>query len=146
MTKGSDLKKIFEINFFSVTNFTQKIIKGMVKNKKGSIVYISSTSGIDNNLGRNAYSSTKAAIISQSQTLSRELGRYNIRVNTLAPGLTDTDMMNNNTPKNLLENVVSNLSLKRIASTEEIANSVLFLSSDLSSYITGQTIRVDGGM
>ena len=55
-------------------------------------------------------------------------------------------MMNNNTPKNLLENVVSNLSLKRIASTEEIANSVLFLSSDLSSYITGQTIRVDGGM
>ena len=74
------------------------------------------------------------------------MGRYNIRVNTLAPGLTDTDMMNNNTPKNLLENVVSNLSLKRIASTEEIANSVLFLSSDLSSYITGQTIRVDGGM
>ena len=79
MTKGSDLKDIFQINFFSVTNFTQKIIKGMVKNKKGSILYISSTSGLDADVGRNAYSSTKAAIISQSQTLSKELGRYNIK-------------------------------------------------------------------
>ena len=146
MTRQDDLKKIFEINFFSVSNFTQKILKGIIKSKKGSIVYISSTSGIDNNLGRNAYSSSKAATISQAQTLSKEVGRFNIRVNTIAPGLTNTDMMKNNTPENVLNDVVSNLSLKRVGETEEIANVALFLSSDLSSYLTGQTLRVDGGM
>jgi 3-oxoacyl-[acyl-carrier protein] reductase len=146
MTRQDDLKKIFEINFFSVSNFTQKILKGIIKSKKGSIVYISSTSGIDNNLGRNAYSSSKAATISQAQTLSKEVGRFNIRVNTIAPGLTNTDMMKDNTPEGILNDVISNLSLKRIGETEEIANVALFLSSDLSSYLTGQTLRVDGGM
>ena len=118
----------------------------MVKNKKGSIVNISSTSGIDGNAGRSAYSASKAALISQSKALSRELGIHNIRVNTIAPGLTNTDMMKNNTTKNVIENVLENVSLKRLADPEEIANAVLLLSSDLSSYITGQTIRVDGGM
>ena len=97
-------------------------------------------------MGRNAYSSSKAATISQAQTLSKEVGRFNIRVNTIAPGLTNTDMMKNNTPENVLNDVVSNLSLKRVGETEEIANVALFLSSDLSSYLTGQTLRVDGGM
>ena len=146
MTSSNSLKKIFDINYFSLTEFTQIILKGIIKNKKGSIVYISSTSGIDNNIGRNAYSSTKAAIISQAHTLSRELGRLNIRVNSIAPGLTDTDMMRKNTPENILKEVVSNLSLKRKGTTLEIANTALFLASDLSSYITGQVIRVDGGM
>ena len=85
-------------------------------------------------------------MISQAKTLSKELGKMNIRVNSIAPGLTDTDMMRKNTPDNILEDVVNNLSLKRIASPSEVANVALFLSSDLSSYITGQTIRVDGGM
>ena len=146
MTSSNSLKKIFDINYFSLTEFTQIILKGIIKNKKGSIVYVSSTSGIDNNIGRNAYSSTKAAIISQAHTLSRELGRLNIRVNSIAPGLTDTDMMRKNTPENILKEVVSNLSLKRKGTTLEIANTALFLASDLSSYITGQVIRVDGGM
>ena len=131
---------------FSLTKFTQYILKSITKTKNGSIIYISSTSALDNNIGRNAYSSTKSAIISQAHTLSRELGRYNIRVNTIAPGLTDTDMMRKNTPENILKDVVSKLSLKRVANTEEIANVALFLSSDLSSYVTGQTLRVDGGM
>ena len=146
MTTIKNLKKIFDVNYFSLTQFTQIILKAIIKNKKGSIIYISSTSALDNTVGRNAYSSTKAAIISQAHTLSRELGRMKIRVNSIAPGLTDTDMMRKNTPENILNEVVSNLSLKRIGLTEEIANVALFLSSDLSSYITGQTIRVDGGM
>ena len=70
----------------------------------------------------------------------------NVRVNVISPGLTDTDMMRNNTPDKILDATVEKLSLKRVASTIEIANVALFLSSDLSSYITGQTIRVDGGM
>ena len=78
--------------------------------------------------------------------MSRELGIYNIRVNVISPGLTDTDMMSKNTPKNIQENVISNTSLKRIGKPEEIANTALFLSSEMSNYITGQIIRVDGGM
>jgi|TARA_B110001450_G_C17601592_1_gene473232 3-oxoacyl-[acyl-carrier protein] reductase len=146
MTSIKKFKEIFDINFFSQALFTQYILKSMVRNKKGSIVNISSTSGIDANAGRSAYSASKAALISQSKALSRELGVHNIRVNTIAPGLTDTDMMKNNTTKDVIDNVLENVSLKRLANPEEIANAVLLLSSDLSSYITGQTIRVDGGM
>ena len=146
MTTIKTLKKLFEINYFSLTHFTQIILKSIIKNKKGSIIYISSTSGLDNVTGRNGYSSTKAAIISQAQTLSREVGRNNIRVNTIAPGLTETEMMRSNTSEKVINEVVSSLSLKRIGSTEEIANVALFLSSELSNYITGQTIRVDGGI
>ena len=146
MTSIKKLKEVFEIDFFSQTNFTQYILKSMVKNKKGSILYISSSSALDGNEGRSAYSSAKSAIITQSKVLSRELGVHNIRVNTIAPGLTDTDMMKKNTTQETIKDVLSRVSLRRIASTEEIANTALFLSSDLSSYITGQVIRVDGGM
>ena len=146
MTSIKKLKEVFEIDFFSQTNFTQYILKSMVKNKKGSILYISSSSALDGNEGRSAYSSAKSALIAQSKVLSRELGVHNIRVNTIAPGLTDTDMMKKNTTQETIKDVLSRVSLRRIASTEEIANTALFLSSDLSSYITGQIIRVDGGM
>jgi len=146
MTTSDKLKEIFEINFFSQSKFTQYISKSMIKNKKGNIIYVSSTSGIDSNQGRSAYSSSKAAIISQSKALSRELGIYNIRVNSVAPGLTNTSMMKNNTSEKIISEVIDHLALKRIAEPEEIANTVLFLASDLSSYISGQTIRVDGGM
>ena len=118
----------------------------MIKNKKGSIVYISSSSALDGNEGRSAYSSSKAAIIAQAKVLSRELGIHNIRVNSIAPGLTDTDMMKENHKKELVSEVLSRTSLKKAANPREIANVILFLSSDLASYITGQNIRVDGGM
>ena len=146
MTSIKKLKEIFEVNFFSQTIFTQYILKSMIKNKKGSIVYISSSSALDGNAGRSAYSSTKAAVISQAKVLSRELGTHNIRVNSVAPGLTDSDMMKDNHQKEIINDVVSRTSLGRIGKPEEIANVVLLLSSDLTSYITGQTIRVDGGM
>ena len=74
------------------------------------------------------------------------MGSSNIRINTIAPGLTDTDMMKDNTPKKYLDKTIERLSIKRIGKTDEIANTALFLASDLSSYITGQTISVDGGM
>ena len=146
MTSVKKFKEIFETNFFSQAMFSQYILKSMIKNKYGSIVGISSSSALDANEGRSAYSSSKAAMIAQSKTMSRELGVNNIRVNIIAPGLTDTDMMKNSTPENVLRDVVKKISLRRIAKTEEIANVALFLSSDLASYITGQTIRVDGGM
>ena len=146
MTSIKKLKETFETDFFSQTIFTQYILKSMIKKKSGSILYISSSSALDGNEGRSAYSSAKAAIIAQAKALSREVGMYNIRVNAIAPGLTDTDMMKENTPKEIVNEVASRTSLRRIANPQEIANVALFLSSDLSSYITGQVIRVDGGM
>ena len=89
MTTIKNLKKIFDVNYFSLTQFTQIILKAIIKNKKGSIIYISSTSALDNTVGRNAYSSTKAAIISQAHTLSRELGRMKIRVNSIKPHISE---------------------------------------------------------
>ena len=146
MTSLKKFNEIFQINFFSQLLFTQYIIKSMVKNKNGSIVFLSSTSAFDGNEGRSAYSSSKAALASLSKTLSKEYGSMNIRVNTIAPGLTKTDMMKDNTPQNIIEEIEKNSSLKRLGNTKDIANVALFLSSDLSSYITGQTIRVDGGI
>ena len=146
MTSVKKLKELFEVNFFSQTIFTQYILKSMIKNKKGSIVYISSSSALDGNEGRSAYSSAKAAIIAQAKVLSRELGVHNIRVNSIAPGLTNTDMMKENHREEIVSDMVSRISLRRIANPEEIANVVLLLSSDLTSYITGQVIRADGGM
>ena len=146
MTSVKKLKELFEVNFFSQTIFTQYILKSMIKNKMGSIVYISSSSALDGNEGRSAYSSAKAAIIAQAKVLSRELGVHNIRVNSIAPGLTNTDMMKENHQEKIVSEMVSRISLRRIANPEEIANVVLLLSSDLTSYITGQVIRVDGGM
>ena len=146
MTSIKKLKEVFDVNFFSQTIFTQYILKSMIKNKRGSIVYISSSSALDGNEGRSAYSSTKAAIITQAKVLSRELGMHNIRVNSIAPGLTNTDMMKKNHQEKIINEMISRISLRRIANPEEIANVVLLLSSDLTSYITGQVIRVDGGM
>jgi 3-oxoacyl-[acyl-carrier protein] reductase len=146
MTSTKRLKEVFETDFFSQTLFTQYILKSMIKKKAGNILYISSSSALDGNEGRSAYSSAKAAMIAQAKVLSREVGMYNIRVNTIAPGLTDTDMMRQSTPKEIVNEAISRISLKRIANPEEIANIALLLSSDLSNYITGQVIRVDGGM
>ena len=146
MTSVKKLKEIFDTNFFSQTIFTQYILKSMIKNKKGSILYISSSSALDGNEGRSAYSSAKAAIITQAKVLSREVGAHNIRVNSIAPGLTDTDMMKKNHQMNLVNDIISKTALKRIAKPKEIANVVLLLSSDLANFITGQNIRVDGGM
>ena len=146
MTSSSKYKEIFDINFHSQILLTQFIIKAMIKNKNGNIVFISSSSGIDGNEGRSAYVASKAAIIGQAKVLSKEVGRFNIKVNTIAPGLTNTDMMRNNTPEKMTNEIVSKLSLGRVAEPKEIANVALFLCSELSDYITGQVIRVDGGM
>jgi len=146
MTSITKLREVFDANFFSQIILTQYILKSMTKMKKGSIIYISSSSAIDGNKGRSAYSSSKAAIISHAKVLSRELGQLNIRVNVIAPGPTNTRMMLDNTPKDMQEEIKSNISLKRFGEPNEIANAILFFSSDLSNFITGQVLRVDGGM
>ena len=145
MTSEKKLKEIFEVNFFSQMLFTQLISKIMIKNKSGSIIFVSSTSGIKGDYGRFAYSSTKAAIINASKTLSKEFASYNIRVNSISPGLTPTDLMKSNTKDDVIKSEIEKISLKRTSNTKEISSVILFLASDMSSYITGQNIIVDGG-
>ena len=118
----------------------------MIRQKRGNIIFISSTSGIDSNIGRSAYSASKGAIIVNAKTMARELGAYQIRVNSIAPGLTKTLMMSKNTNSENIKKYIDSTSLKRAAMPQEIANSALFLASDLSSYINGETIHVNGGL
>lgn len=146
MTNQKKLKEIFQVNFFSQIHLTQLISREMQKNKKGSIIFISSTSAEGRDYGRFAYSSSKAAISSVTRVLAKEFGSYNIRVNSVNPGLTNTDMMRLNIKKDALDFELKKTSLGRIAETYEIANLVTFLASDLSTYITGQNIRIDGGL
>jgi|TARA_B110000971_G_scaffold47047_1_gene47079 3-oxoacyl-[acyl-carrier protein] reductase len=146
MTSIKKLKDMFEINFFSQTIFTQNIIKSMIRNKSGSIINLASITALDGNEGRSAYGASKSALIAQMKTLSKEVGIFNIRVNCIAPGLIDTEMLSKNTPKNIIENMKNKISLRRVGNPEEIADVALFLSSNLSTYISGQVIRVDGGM
>ena len=145
MTSVDKYKELFEINFYSQILFTQTILKSIMKTKRGNIVFISSSSGIDGNEGRSAYSSSKAAIIAQSKVLSRELGRYNIKVNTVAPGLTNTDMMKK-TPQKIIDEALERTPLNKAAEPSEVADTVLFLASSQSNHITGETIYVTGGM
>ena len=146
MTPVTKMKEIFEINYFSQILLTQSITKIMARQKVGNIINISSSAAIEGNEGRTAYASSKAAIIASTKVMAKELAMYNIRVNAIAPGLTETDMMQGSTPKEALEYTLQRICMRRIGKPEEIANVALFLSSELSTYMTGQVLRVDGGM
>ena len=145
MTSEKQLQEMFQVNYFSQVYLTQIISRGMTKNKTGNIIFVSSTSGINGDYGRFAYSSSKAAILSTVKILSKELSNYNIRVNAVSPGLTETDLMLSNTKADIIKSEIEKISLKRIASTNEIADIILFLASEKSSYINGQNIVADGG-
>jgi len=146
MTSMKKLKEMFEINYFSQMLLTQYISRIMMRQKSGSIINISSSAAIEGNEGRTAYASAKAAMITSTKVLAKELAPYNIRVNAVAPGLTQTEMMESSTPEDALKETLNRICMKRVGQPEEIANSVLFLASDLSSYMTSQVLRVDGGM
>jgi 3-oxoacyl-[acyl-carrier protein] reductase len=146
MTPIQKIKDLFQVNFFSQILFTQYIVKKMIKKKEGSIVNISSSSAIEGNEGRIAYASSKSALVTSTKVMARELSSFNIRCNTVSPGLTDTKMMRDSHTEENIKNKVNNLIIKRSAKPIEIANVVLFLSSNQSSYITGEVLKVDGGI
>ena len=146
MTPIREIENMHRVNFFNQMLFSQIIIKKMIKRKSGSIVNIASSAAIDANEGRLAYVTSKASMMSASKVLARELALFNIRSNCVAPGLTDTELMKNSTKEEFIKKTIESLMIKRIADPKEIANVIMFLASDLSSYITGQTIRADGGM
>lgn len=146
MTPMDKVRHMLEVNFVSQMAFTQPLVRTMARHKSGSIINISSSSAIEANEGRTGYAASKSAMITATRVMSRELGQINIRVNAIAPGLTETDMMRGSTPDDILDATLGRVSLRRVAEPSEIANVALFLASDMSSYMTGQTLSVDGGM
>lgn len=139
------LQEIFQINYFSPIMLIKGLMMPLIKAKGASIVNMCSIIGLEGELGGIAYGSSKAALINATKTLSRELATLKIRVNGIAPGYVDTDMARE-VNFQFAENKINQSSLKRFGKPEEIAQTALFLASDESSYITGQIIRVDGGL
>ena len=145
MTPMKDLKNLFEVNFFSQILFTQGISRYMLRLKTGSIINIASTAGLIGDVGTTSYGSSKAALMFVTKTMATEFGASNIRVNAIAPSITKTDMFEQMDDK-ARNKLIESSALKRPAEAVEIANVALFLASDLSSFITGQVLRVDGGL
>ena len=144
MTSMESLKEVFQINYFSQVLIMQLVARQMMKQKSGNIINISSIGGVEVGPGYLAYGSSKAALIYATKTISKELGKYGIRVNAVAPGITETRMGNYKTQEEI-EKSINRCSLHRKAEPIEIAKCVLFLASEDSSFITGQTLIVDGG-
>lgn len=144
MTPVSVIKDVFEVNLFAAMELTQLLIKGMMRKRGGSIVNVASISGIDLLPGNSAYGVSKAAMIAWTSTLASELGGLGIRVNAVAPGLTDTrmaDFMEKKAGKDMIRSSAMN----RLAQPAEIAEAVVYLAGDNASFVNGQTLRIDGG-
>tara|TARA_B100000949_G_C14189565_1_gene411117 strand:+ start:221 stop:967 length:747 start_codon:yes stop_codon:yes gene_type:complete len=138
-------KKVLDINLNSCFNLTKAAVKEFLKNKKGSIINISSIVGIKGNAGQSNYAASKGGINSFTKSIALELGSRNIRCNAIAPGFIETEMTDQIDKKNL-DNWINSIPLKRAGSVEDVANLCCFLGSDKSSYITGQIIKIDGGL
>ncbi len=145
MTTISELRKVFEINFFSQIVISQGISRIMSRNKSGSIINLASTSAFIADPGTLAYGSSKSAFARATKSMATELGPMGIRVNALAPSVTKTDMFDQMSA-DARDSLIKSSALKRCAEPQDIANVALFLASDLSLYVTGQVIRVDGGI
>lgn len=143
--KEEDFDDVLDVNLKGTFNTTKSVSSIMVKQKYGKIINISSVVGIAGNSGQCNYAASKAGVIGFSKSVARELSSRNINVNVVAPGYIDTDMTKN-LPDKVKEEIIKSIPMKRIGSPKEVANLVLFLSSNLSDYITGQVINVDGGM
>ncbi|MBC5689814.1 SDR family oxidoreductase [Mediterraneibacter sp. NSJ-55] len=144
MNSVESMKRIFDINFWGMTVLTQYISRLMIRNNRGSIVNVSSIAAIEGTPAQYEYAASKAAVNGGMRQLAWEMQKYGIRVNTVAPGIIATDM-GNQIEDELKETVLKHIIMQREGSPQEVANVIAFLASDLSSYMTGQIIRVDGG-
>ena len=143
--KEEEWKDVIDINLNSVFFTCQIAIKAMIKNKSGSIVNITSVVGHTGNAGQANYTASKAGVIAMTKSLAKEYAKKNIRVNCVSPGFIATDMT-----KDLKEEykneLLKNIPINRLGNGDDIANAALFLGSDQSTYITGETLHVNGGM
>ena len=137
---------VIQVNLNSVFYMTKQVIRTMMKARSGSIINMSSIIGEIGNAGQASYAASKAGIIGFTKSVAKELGSRNIRCNAIAPGFVETDMTSYLKDGEAADKYKAGIPLGKFASTEDIANSALFLASDLSSYITGQTLSVCGGL
>jgi 3-oxoacyl-[acyl-carrier protein] reductase len=145
MVKTELIHKIYNTNVFGTMLPSQHAIKAFIRNRGGSVINLSSIIGTNGNHGQSIYGSSKSAVIGFTKSLSKELAPLNIRVNAIAPGFIDTDMTKGMDEKFYEKNLKS-IGMRRLGEPEDVANVALFLASDLSEYVTGQVIGVDGGM
>lgn len=140
-----DFDKVIEVNLKSVFNMTKAVQRTMLKQRHGSLIHMSSVVGVKGNAGQSNYAASKAGIIGFSKSIALELGSRNIRSNVIAPGFIETEMTGK-LPEDVVAQWRAGIPLKRGGSPDDVANACLFLASDLSAYITGQVLNVDGGM
>ncbi len=140
-----DFDKVIEVNLKSIFNMTKAVQRTMLKQRRGSIINMSSVVGVQGNAGQSNYAASKAGIIGFSKSMALELGSRNIRTNVIAPGFIETEMTGKLDPK-VVEGWRDAIPLKRGGTPQDVANACVYLGSDLSSYVTGQVIHVDGGM
>ena len=143
--KKEDFTKVIDVNLVGTFNITKNVIPYMMKKRNGRIINISSVVGISGNAGQCNYAASKAGIIGFTKSLAKELASRNILVNAVAPGFIETNMTDV-LQENVKEEIKKQIPLKRIGTAEDVANAVYFLTSEESSYITGQVLQVDGGM
>lgn len=143
--KDDEWNDVIQTNLTGNFYTSQRAIKKMIKNKWGRLIFISSVVGISGNQGQANYAASKAGLIGLSKSISKEVGSRNITSNVIAPGYIDTDMTSFIDDENK-ENIIEQLSIKRMGMPEDIANMVSFLCKDESEYITGQVIPIDGGL
>ncbi len=143
--KEEDFDRVIQVNLKSVFNLTKAVQRTMLKQRSGSIINMSSVVGVKGNAGQSNYAASKAGIIGFSKSIALELGSRNIRCNVIAPGFIETEMTGKLDPETV-QGWRNAIPLKRGGTPQDIANACLFLASDLSTYVTGQTLQVDGGM
>ncbi len=143
--KDEDWDKVIDTNLNGVYNVTRAVVPYMVKKRKGVIINISSVVGFTGNVGQVNYSATKSALVGFTKSLAKELGGRGIRVNAVAPGYITTDMTKA-IPEKVKSELLKSIPLRREGEPREVADAVLFLSSDMASYITGTTLHVNGGL
>lgn len=140
-----DFDKVIDVNLKSVFNMTKAVIRPMMKQRSGSIINMSSIVGLKGNAGQSNYAASKSGIIGFSKSVALELGSRNVRSNVIAPGFIETEMTGK-LDETIVQSWRDSIPLKRGGTPKDIANACVFLASDMSSYITGQTLSVDGGM
>lgn len=143
--KKEDFEQVIDVNLIGTFNVTKNVISYMLKARSGRIINISSVVGVSGNAGQTNYSASKAGIIGFTKSLAKEVASRNINVNAVAPGFIETNMTDV-LKDEIKEEIAKSIPLKRMGSTQDVANVVKFLASEDSSYITGQVIHVDGGM
>ncbi len=145
MMTENDFDLVISVNLKGVFNCTQAVAPVMIQQGSGVILNASSVVGLDGNFGQTNYVATKAGVIGMTKVWARELGRYGVRVNAVAPGFTLTEMVAQ-MPEKILDGMKSHTPLRRLGEPRDIANAYLFLASDEASFITGEVLRVDGGI